>query len=108
MAADVDNIFSVKILLNFIASAFIICLLGFMVIVHDDFMEHIRFTFALLCFIGQIHFVCWLGDVITTAVCISFSFCWNAGLEYLNETVFIFSVARLVKAFTLVLGMISV
>lgn len=63
-----NEIFTWKILLNFVTGTTVICLSGFLVMFSDDAIETISFLSILVLFTSQVFFVCILGDRLIVAV----------------------------------------
>lgn len=74
LADDVDAIFNVKVLLNFVTSSIVICASGLLMMISENVIETCRFFIAFVLFISQTFFICFLGDQLTVAVS---TFCIN-------------------------------
>lgn len=62
LAADVNEIFEISVLCNFLASGIFLCLFGFILIIAKSTMVIIRFCFTFLGMMVQIYLVCTYGE----------------------------------------------
>lgn len=73
---NLDNIFSITTLFNFVSSSIVICTIGFLVIYSNKIAEVMKFAFCLLTCIMQIFILCWLGDRVIENVLTRETFLW--------------------------------
>lgn len=74
LTVELDDIFGGSILFNFVSSAVIICVVGFLVTTADRIIEVVKYSFTLISSIIQVYIVCLMGDKFIVSVNIIFFF----------------------------------
>lgn len=69
-SVELDGVFNITNLFNFVSSSVVICTVGFLCIVSDQINEVLKFAFCFLTLTLQIYTVCWMGDRIIESVCL--------------------------------------